>query len=91
MTVTPEVPAVAIDGVSKSFRIPQERVSTLKERVLHPFKRARYERFDALHDVSFAVERGEFFGIVGPQRVRQEHAAQVPGGHLPRPTRARST
>jgi ABC-type polysaccharide/polyol phosphate transport system ATPase subunit len=65
MTVSPEVPAVAIDGVSKSFRIPHERVSTLKERVLHPFKRPGYERFDALHDVSFAVERGEFFGIVG--------------------------
>jgi ABC-type polysaccharide/polyol phosphate transport system ATPase subunit len=58
-------PAVAIDSVSKSFRIPHERVSTLKERVLHPLRRAGYERFDALRDVSFAVERGEFFGIVG--------------------------
>jgi ABC-type polysaccharide/polyol phosphate transport system ATPase subunit len=60
-----EAPAIAIDSVSKSFRIPHERVSTLKERVLHPFRRAGYECFDALHDVSFAVEPGEFFGIVG--------------------------
>jgi ABC-type polysaccharide/polyol phosphate transport system ATPase subunit len=59
------IPAVAVDGVSKSFRIPQERVSTLKERALHPFRRSAYDRFDALHDVSFAVEPGEFFGIVG--------------------------
>ena len=58
-------PAVAVDRVSKTFQIPHERVSTLKERALHPFKRAGYERFDALDDVSFAVERGEFFGIVG--------------------------
>jgi ABC-type polysaccharide/polyol phosphate transport system ATPase subunit len=58
-------PAVAIDGVSKSFRIPNERVSTLKERALHPFRRTGHQRFDALRDVSFAVERGEFFGIVG--------------------------
>jgi ABC-type polysaccharide/polyol phosphate transport system ATPase subunit len=63
--VSDAIPAVAIDGVSKTFRIPQERMSTLKERALHPFKRAGYERFDALDDVSFAVERGEFFGIVG--------------------------
>jgi ABC-type polysaccharide/polyol phosphate transport system ATPase subunit len=58
-------PAIAIDGVSKSFRIPHERVSTLKERVLHPLRRSTYNRFDALRDVSFAVEPGEFFGIVG--------------------------
>jgi ABC-type polysaccharide/polyol phosphate transport system ATPase subunit len=58
-------PAVAVDGVSKRFRIPQERVSTLKERMLHPLRRSAFDRFDALRDVSFAVERGEFFGIVG--------------------------
>src|SRR5918998_6350345 len=60
-----EAPAVAVDGVSKRFRIPHERVSTLKERALHPFRRSSYDRFEALRDVSFAVERGEFFGIVG--------------------------
>ena len=31
---------------------------------------------------SFDVGQGEFFGIVGPQRLRQEHAAQVPRRHL---------
>ena len=58
-------PAVAVDGVSKRFRIPHERMSTLKERALHPLRRSSFDRFDALSDVSFAVERGEFFGIVG--------------------------
>jgi len=58
-------PAIAVDGVSKTFRIPHERVNTLKERALHPFKRSGYERFDALNEVSFAIERGEFFGVVG--------------------------
>ena len=58
-------PAIAVDGVSKTFRIPHERVNTLKERALHPFRRRAYDRFDALEDVSFAIERGEFFGIVG--------------------------
>jgi len=56
---------VAVDGVSKTFRIPHERVSTLKERALHPLRRSGFDRFDALRNVSFAVEPGEFFGIVG--------------------------
>jgi ABC-type polysaccharide/polyol phosphate transport system ATPase subunit len=63
--VPPVPPAVAVDGVSKTFRLPHERVHTLKERALHPFRRAGVEAFPALKDVSFAVENGEFFGIVG--------------------------
>jgi ABC-type polysaccharide/polyol phosphate transport system ATPase subunit len=58
-------PAVVVDGLSKAFRLPQEKVYTLKERALHPFRRTGYNRFDALKDVSFVVPRGEFFGIVG--------------------------
>ena len=38
---------------------------TLKERVIHPFRRPGFERLDALRDVSFDVASGEFFGIVG--------------------------
>jgi ABC-type polysaccharide/polyol phosphate transport system ATPase subunit len=51
--------------VSKRFRIPDERVHTLKERALHPRRRIRYQTFEALKDLSFAVEPGEFFGIAG--------------------------
>ena len=38
---------------------------TLKERVLHPMRRTGYDRLEALRDVSFEVQPGEFFGIVG--------------------------
>ena len=58
-------PVVVVDRVSKRFRIPQERVHTLKERALHPFRRTGYEELRALNDISFSVESGEFFGIVG--------------------------
>jgi ABC-type polysaccharide/polyol phosphate transport system ATPase subunit len=58
-------PAVLVDGVSKEFRIPEEQVHTLKERVLHPLRRPSHNQFRALRDVSFHVDKGEFFGIVG--------------------------
>jgi ABC-type polysaccharide/polyol phosphate transport system ATPase subunit len=63
--VVPSRPAVVVDGLSKTFRIPREQVHTLKERALHPFRRAGHDELRALQDVSFAVEPGEFFGIVG--------------------------
>jgi ABC-type polysaccharide/polyol phosphate transport system ATPase subunit len=52
-------------GVQKSFRIPDHRVDTLKERVLHPFAGGQYRELRALRDISFDVHQGEFFGIVG--------------------------
>jgi ABC-type polysaccharide/polyol phosphate transport system ATPase subunit len=58
-------PAVVVDSVSKRFHIPQERVQTLKERALHPFRRTSYDELRALNDISFSVGHGEFFGIVG--------------------------
>ena len=56
---------VVVDGVHKSFEIPREQVSTLKERVLHPLRGGGSDTLAALRGVSFAVQPGEFFGIVG--------------------------
>jgi ABC-type polysaccharide/polyol phosphate transport system ATPase subunit len=64
-TAEGSVAPIVVDSVSKAFRVPEERMDTLKERVLHPLRRIRYQTFDALHEVSFHVERGEFFGIAG--------------------------
>jgi ABC-type polysaccharide/polyol phosphate transport system ATPase subunit len=61
----PGSPAVVVDHLSKQFVLPHERVNTLKERALHPFRRAGVDRLRALEDVSFTVPEGEFFGIVG--------------------------
>jgi ABC-type polysaccharide/polyol phosphate transport system ATPase subunit len=58
-------PTVQVQGVSKTFRLPHQRYSTLKERVLHPFTTSGYDAFHALQDVNFEVKRGEFFGVVG--------------------------
>jgi ABC-2 type transport system ATP-binding protein len=57
--------AIEVEDLHKSFRIPTQRVDSLKERVVHPFSNAAYRELHALDGVSFAIERGEFFGIVG--------------------------
>jgi ABC-2 type transport system ATP-binding protein len=56
---------LAAEGVHKHFKIPEERSHTLKERALHPLRRSRHEQLHALKGISFAVQPGEFFGIVG--------------------------
>ena len=59
------LPAVVARSVSKSFTVPEERTHTLKERALHPRRRVRHQTFRALNDITFEVQRGEFFGIAG--------------------------
>jgi len=57
--------AVSVEGVSKTFRLPHQQYSTLKERVLHPFRSTTYDELHAVQDVSLEIATGEFFGIVG--------------------------
>ena len=58
-------PAVEVRELHKRFAIPHRRYSTLKERVLHPFATRTFEELNAVNDVSFSIQPGEFFGIVG--------------------------
>jgi ABC-2 type transport system ATP-binding protein len=55
---------VSIEGVTKSFRIATDPVNSLKERVLR-LHRPGHVEFEALHDVSCAVQQGETVGILG--------------------------
>ena len=57
--------AIQVEGLSKTFRIPTQRIDSLKERVVHPFAARDYRELRALKGVSFEIRQGEFFGIVG--------------------------
>jgi ABC-type polysaccharide/polyol phosphate transport system ATPase subunit len=57
-------PAIEIKNVSKRFRVYHERTSSLKE-ALVARRRARYEEFWAVRDVSVAVGEGDALGIIG--------------------------
>jgi ABC-type polysaccharide/polyol phosphate transport system ATPase subunit len=58
-------PAIVVQDVSKTFLRPHEQMHTLKERALHPFRGRSFDHLDAVRDVSFSIDQGEFFGIVG--------------------------
>jgi len=54
-----------VRDVAKTFRVPEHRIDTFKERAVHPFSQPNYRELKALENVTFDVRRGEFFGIVG--------------------------
>ncbi len=63
--VADALPAIQVENLHKAFRIPTQRVDSLKERVVHPFSQRDYRVLHALDGISFEIHQGEFFGIVG--------------------------
>lgn len=57
--------AILIQNVSKNFKLPNERFSSLKSRIIHPFRARGFSVQHALHDIDLEIKKGEFFGIVG--------------------------
>ena len=57
--------AVGVSAVTKRFRVPHRKYSSIKERVTHPLRSTGHDLVPALHEVSFEVAKGEFFGVVG--------------------------
>lgn len=66
MSINRDEPAVVVQNVSKTFRIPIESSSGLKQKLINILKgRKGYRDFTPLNDISFTINKGEFFGIVG--------------------------
>jgi ABC-type polysaccharide/polyol phosphate transport system ATPase subunit len=81
--------AVKLDGVSVRYRIPHERIPSLKEYAIRWLRRRiRYEDFWALHGVDLEVPPGEVFGILGPNGAGKSTLLKVVARVL-RPTSGR--
>ncbi len=59
--------AIKIDQVSKTFRLPHEKQSSIKGYLINTIRGGSrsFERQEVLRDISFEIKQGDFFGIVG--------------------------
>lgn len=58
--------ALKVDHVAKTFRLPTEQASGIKQAFINWTKGIKgYKEQHVLRDISFEVEEGDFFGIVG--------------------------
>lgn len=66
MKITDNQPAVIVKHLNKSFKLPHEQHSGIKQLLINVLKGKKgYEIQHVLHDISFEIKKGEFFGIVG--------------------------
>ena len=57
---------ISVNNVSKNFKLPHDRKNSLKQHFVGLFKgKSNYEKFEALKNINFTVNEGDFFGIVG--------------------------
>lgn len=58
--------ALKVENVTKSFKLPIESTTSLKRTLTNRLKRIKgYKKQHVLKGISFEVEKGDFFGIVG--------------------------
>jgi ABC-2 type transport system ATP-binding protein len=57
--------AISVKNVSKSFRLPHEKYTGLKQALINFRPGKNYDELHVLKNVSFDIKKGEFFGIVG--------------------------
>lgn len=58
--------AIKVSNVSKTFKLPHEKQSSIKGMFVSMFNGKRtYEKQRVLKDISFEIKKGEFLGIVG--------------------------
>ncbi len=66
LTGSKAAPAIQFENVSIRYRVPRERLSGIKEFTIRWLqRRIQFQDFWALRGVSFSIQVGEVFGIIG--------------------------
>ncbi len=80
---------IQLENVSIRFRIPHERIPSIKEYAIRRLRRSiTYHDFWALRHINLEVHHGEIFGIVGPNGAGKSTLLKVVSRVL-RPTEGR--
>jgi len=56
---------IKIKDITKDFKLPHMKTTTLRGSFLSLLKKKTYTEFRALDEVSFEINEGDFFGIIG--------------------------
>ncbi len=60
------MPAIRLEKVSLRYRVPKERIRSLKEYAIRRLqRRVSFDDFEALRDIDLSIEPGERVGVVG--------------------------
>jgi ABC-2 type transport system ATP-binding protein len=80
--------AILTERLTKMFRVPVERSNSLRELAQRGFRPVAKRRFEALHDISIDIKRGEFFSVIGPNGSGKSTLLKIMAG-IYRPTSGR--
>lgn len=56
--------AISVQNLTKTYLLYNSNLERVKE-ALHPLRRKYHHEFNALHDISFEIKKGETVGIIG--------------------------
>lgn len=59
--------AITVKNIKKDFLLPKDKSNSIKQKITQVFNKPQkgYNIHHAIHDVSFDIKKGEFFGILG--------------------------
>lgn len=58
--------AIEVSHLSKSFKLPVDKASSLKQEIFHRLQGKKgYREQQVLNDINFTINKGDFIGIVG--------------------------